>query len=323
MASFIAAGTAGATHGVQMIPFYTFYSMFGMQRTGDQVWQMGDMRGRGFLMAATAGRTTLNGEGLQHQDGHSLLLATAVPNLQSYEPTYAYELAIIVEDGLRRMYAENEDIFYYITLQNEPYDHLALPEDRAEEIRDGLLKGLYRLLDAPDLGAEAPRVRLLGSGSVMQEVLRARTLLAERFGVAAEVYSATSYQTLRREALQVRRTALFHPEEQPAIPHVTQILGGRGAADAGPVVAASDWVRLVMEQIAPFVPGGVYAMGTDGFGRSDTRPSLRRFFEVDAECITLAALYRLADDGQVHRALVGEALKILDVDPAKAHPLAE
>ena len=321
MASFLAAGTAGATHGVQMIPFYTFYSMFGLQRTGDQVWQFGDMRGRGFLMGATAGRTTLNGEGLQHEDGHSLLLATAVPNLLSYEPTYAYELAVIVEDGLRRMYEAGEDIFYYVTLQNEAYDHRALPEERTDEVREGILRGLYRLLEAPDLGDDAPRVRLLGSGSVMQEVLRARDLLAERFGVAAEVYSATSYQRLRSEAVQARRKGLFHPEAEHAPSHVARVLGGPEAEAAGPVVAASDWVRLVMEQIAPFVPGGVYAMGTDGYGRSDTRPALRRFFEVDAECITLAALHRLAQDGQVHRALVGEALKILDVDPAKADPL--
>ncbi len=321
MASFLAAGTAGATHGVQMIPFYTFYSMFGLQRTGDQVWQFGDMRGRGFLMGATAGRTTLNGEGLQHEDGHSLLLATAVPNLLAYEPTYAYELALIVEDGLRRMYADGEDIFYYITLQNEAYDHLPLPEEEAEAVRAGVLRGLYKLYDAPDLGADAPRVRLLGSGSLMQEVLKARNLLAERFGVAAEVYSATSYKRLRAEAVEARRHALFHPEAEPITPHVTQVLGGPRAQDAGPVIAASDWVRLVMEQIAPFVPGGLYSMGTDGYGRSDTRPALRRFFEVDAQCITLAALYRLAEQGMVHRALVAEALKILDVNPDKANPL--
>jgi pyruvate dehydrogenase E1 component len=321
MASFSAAGTSGATLGESMIPFYTFYSMFGMQRTGDQVWAFGDARGKGFLMAATAGRTTLNGEGLQHEDGHSQLLASTVPNLLAWDPAYAYELAVIVQDGLRRMYADGEDIFYYITIQNEGYEHPPIPE--AEGTREGILSGLYRIAEAPALkgkgkgGKAAARAQLLGSGSILIEVLRARDILAERFGVAADVWSAPSYTNLRREGMACRRWNMLHPEETPRVPYITRALEGA----PGPVIASSDWLSLVAEQVSPWVPGGLMALGTDGYGRSDTRPALRRFFEMDAEFVVLATLQRLAAEGAIEPKAVNAAIKELGIDPEKAEPM--
>jgi pyruvate dehydrogenase E1 component len=317
MASFTAAGTAYATHGVDMIPFFIFYSMFGFQRIGDLIWAFADMRGRGFLLGATSGRTTLNGEGLQHEDGHSHVLASTVPNLVAYDPAYAYEVAVILRDGLRRMYGEREDVFYYVTLCNENYEMPPLP-DGAEE---GILRGLYKLRPAPAAKdgdpAERPRVHLWGSGPLLNEALRAQGILADRFGVAADVWSATSYKELRREALAVERWNLLHPDEEPRVPYLTRALQG----ESGPVVAVSDYMKLVPDQVARWVPNGLYPLGTDGFGRSDTRKALRRFFEVDAETVALAALSRLALAGAIDRRKVVEAREALGIDAGKPDPL--
>jgi pyruvate dehydrogenase E1 component len=311
MSSFIAAGTAYATHSLPMIPFFIFYSMFGFQRIGDLIWAAGDMRTRGFLLGGTAGRTTLNGEGLQHQDGHSHLLASAVPNLLAYDPAYAYELATIVQNGIRRMFEIGEDVFYYITLYNENYPMPPMPEGSAE----GVLRGMYNLRAAA--GKAKLKVNLLGSGSLLREAVRAQELL-EKFGVAADVWSVTSYKELRRDALDADRANLLHPAERPRQSYVEQVL----AADKGGVfVAVSDYVRAVPEMIARWVPGDFHVLGTDGFGRSDSRPALRRFFEVDAECIALAALYRLARRGDIQSGQVQKALKEFNIDPNKANPM--
>ena len=285
MCSFTAAGTSYANHGLDTIPFFIYYSMFGFQRIGDLIWAFGDQRGRGFLLGATAGRTTLNGEGLQHEDGHSQILASVVPNLVTYDPAFAYELAVIVEDGLRRMYREREDVFFYVTLYNENYVQPAMPAGAA----DGILKGLYRFQASP-LGAGSPRVQLLGSGPLLREAVRAQELLGDRFGVAADVWSATSYKELRREALACERWNRLHPGAPPRIPYVTRVLAGV----EGPVVAVSDYLKLVPDQIARWIPQGLVPLGTDGYGRSETRGNLRRFFEIDAEHVALAALVELA-----------------------------
>jgi pyruvate dehydrogenase E1 component len=310
MASFTAAGTAYAAQGVNTIPFFFFYSMFGFQRIGDLIWQHADARGKGFLVGATAGRTTLAGEGLQHQDGHSHVLASVVPTVKAYDPAYAYELAVIVEDGIRRMYVDREDVFYYLTVMNEAWTHPPMPAG----IEEGILRGLYKLRAAPDPGA-GPRLHLFGSGAILREALRAQELLAAR-GVAADVWSVTSYTELRRDALAARRHAMLHPLEPPREAWLARAL----AAEPWPVVAASDYMKLVADQIAPFVPAGLRALGTDGFGRSDTRESLRRFFEVDAECICVAALHELAAGGALARERVAEAIRELGVDPEKPDP---
>ena len=312
MASFTAAGTAYATHGIDAIPFFIFYSMFGFQRIGDSIWAFADMRGRGFLLGATSGRTTLNGEGLQHEDGHSHLLAATVPNLVTYDPAFAFELALILRDGLRRMYAEREDVFYYVTLYNENYP---MPPQPAG-VEEGVLAGLYRFR-ASELPADRPRVQLLGSGAMMREALRAQELLAERFGVAADVWSATSYKELRREALACERWNLLHPGAERRIPYVTRCLDGA----PGPVVAVTDYLKLVPEQIARFVPADFHPLGTDGFGRSESRAELRRFFEVDAETIALTALSALAARGGIDPAVVARAVAELGIDPGKPDPL--
>jgi pyruvate dehydrogenase E1 component len=297
VASFAAASTSYATFGTPMIPMYIFYSMFGFQRTMDQIWAVADQRGRGFLLGATAGRTTLTGEGLQHDDGHSLLLASAVPTVLPYDPAFAYEMAVIVRDGLRRMYVEGEDIVYYITLYNENYRMPPAPED----VEDGVLRGLYRLRPAPE--PRAHRVQLLGSGPILRSALRAQEVLAERYDVAADVWSATSYTLLRREALDCERFNREHPEETPREPLV-----GRLLRDAeGPVIAASDWMKAVPDQIARWVPGRFHSLGTDGFGKSDTREALRRHFRIDAENIVAAALAQLAAVGRIPRRDVARA----------------
>ncbi|MCL4839400.1 MAG: pyruvate dehydrogenase (acetyl-transferring), homodimeric type, partial [Thermoanaerobaculia bacterium] len=311
MASFTAAGTAYATHGIDMIPFYIFYSMFGFQRIGDLVWAFGDLRGRGFLLGATAGRTTLNGEGLQHQDGHSQLLAAAMPNCVTYDPAYAYEVAAIVREGMRRMYQEREDVYYYLTLYNENY---AMPP-QPEGVEEGILAGLYRL-EASELDGGAPRVQLFGSGPLLEEARRARRLLGERFGIGADVWSATSYKELRREALACERWNRLHPDEEPRVPYVTRALAGA----RGPVIAVSDYLKLVPEQVARWVPGGLVPLGTDGFGRSESRAALRRHFEVDAESIALAAVAALARRGEVEPALARRVRDELGLDPGKADP---
>jgi len=312
MSSFIAAGTAYATHGLAMVPFFTFYSMFGFQRIGDLIWAAGDARARGFLLGCTAGRTTLNGEGLQHQDGHSHLLAATVPNVVAYDPAFAYEVAVIMQDGLRRLLQEQEVLLYYLTLYNEVYPMPAMP-DGAEE---GIRQGMYRL--ARRDGREANgRLQLLGSGPILREVLRAQELLAERFAVGSDVWSVTSYKELRRGALAAERWNLRHPEGPPRRSYLEQALEGV----EGPFVAASDYMRLVADQIARWVPDRMTVLGTDGYGRSDTRPALRRHFEVDAEHIAFAGLHALVQEGRLEPSAVRRAARDLAIDPDKGDPL--
>ena len=314
MASTIAAGTSYATHGEPMIPIYIFYSMFGFQRTGDQMWAMADQLGRGFLLGATAGRTTLNGEGLQHQDGHSLLLASTNPAVVAYDPAYSYEISFIVEDGLRRMYGETpEDVFYYLTVYNEPFPQPAMPD--LPQLREGVLRGMYRLQVAD---GDGPRAQLLSSGITVPHALDAAALLRDDWGVAADVWSVTSWNELRRDALACDEHSLLHPEEPPRTPYVTQAL----MDSTGPVVAVSDWMRAVPDQISRWVPGTWACLGTDGFGRSDTRAALRRHFHIDAESMVTAVLAELARRGDVAADLPAKAIEryaLLSerVDPAK------
>ncbi|WP_375067370.1 pyruvate dehydrogenase (acetyl-transferring), homodimeric type [Stenotrophomonas lactitubi] len=313
--SWIAAGTAYANHGLATIPFYIFYSMFGLQRVGDLAWAAADARTRGFLLGATSGRTTLMGEGLQHDDGHSHVLSSVIPSCVSYDPTYNFELAVIIHDGLRRMYVDQEDIYYYITLLNENYPHPALP-DGAEA---GILKGLYLLRPAAADTIARPRVQLMGSGSILREVLAAADLLQQDFGVASDVWSATSLTELRRDGLAVERWNLLHPADEPRVPYVQQCLQDH----AGPVVVATDYMKIVGDQIRPFISDRRFiALGTDGFGRSDTRESLRTFFEVDRHFIVLAALKALADDGHVERSLLQQAIDRYGIDTGKRDPAA-
>ncbi|HVL64518.1 MAG TPA: pyruvate dehydrogenase (acetyl-transferring), homodimeric type, partial [Actinomycetota bacterium] len=311
MGSFTAAGTSYATHGEQMIPFFIFYSMFGFQRIGDMIWSFADQRGRGFLLGATYGRTTLLGEGLQHQDGHSLLLASTNPVCLSYDPAWAYEVATLVRDGLRRMFEENEDVFYYLTLYNEAYPQPEMPDG----VEDGIIKGLYLYRAAPE--ERKHRAQLLGSGTILREVLRAQELLATNHDVAADVWSATSYQQLRVDGLEVERWNRLHPDRARRQPYVTEQLENRD----GPVVAASDSTKAVPDQIARWVPAPFVPLGTDGFGRSDHRAALRRHFEVDAEHIVVATLAALAEFGELKPEAVTEAVGRYDIDPDKASSL--
>ncbi len=316
MSSFVAAGTAYASHGVPMIPIFIYYSMFGFQRIGDLIWAACDCRAKGFLLGGTAGRTTLNGEGLQHQDGHSHLFAMAYPTVKAYDPAFVYETTVIMLDGMDRMYAKGEDWIYYITVYNENYEMPHMPAGCEE----GILKGMYRLKDVPATGkpvaANLPRVNLLGSGTILREVLRAADLLAEHWGVASTVWSVTSWKELRREAQECRRWSMLHPEAPPKVSYLEATLAGTD----GVYVAASDHVRAVAEQLDPWVPGGLFVLGTDGFGRSELRGRLRRHFEVDAECIAIGTLSRLAAAGAVGTHVVAEAIKRLGVDPAKVDP---
>jgi len=312
MSSFIAAGTAYATQGIPMVPFFIYYSMFGFQRIGDLIWAAADMRTRGFLLGGTAGRTTLNGEGLQHQDGHSHVLASTVPNVLAYDPAFAFELALIVQDGMYRMVERGEDVFYYITLYNENYVQLAMPEGAAE----GVLKGMYKLKPAA-LSSKLSTIHLLGSGPLLREALRAQDILAEHFGVAADVWSVTSYKELRRDALAVERWNLLHPTAEPKRCYLEHLL----ANEKGAFVAVSDYMKSVPEMIQRWVPGGLYVLGTDGFGRSETREALRRFFEVDAECVVVAALSQLARRGEIKPTVVQQAIQQLGVDPEKVDPV--
>ncbi len=317
MASFTAAGTAYANYGVDMIPFFIFYSMFGFQRVGDLAWAFGDQRGRGFLIGGTAGRTTLMGEGLQHQDGHSHVLASTVPNCITYDPAWAYEIAVIIQDGLRRMYRDREDVFYYITVGNENYPMPAMPKG----VEEGIIKGLYKFAEMPakpkGKRKARPKAHILGSGAILREALRAQQILAEKYEVAADVWSATSFNQLRREALEVERWNLLHPESKPRKPYLTQLL----EKEEGPVVAVSDYLKVMADQVAKWVPGGLFSLGTDGYGRSETREALRRFFEIDAEFITLAVLYQLAGRGELPMSVVAKAIKELGIDPEKANPM--
>jgi len=301
--SWIAAATSYANHGVTMVPFYIFYSMFGFQRVGDLAWAAGDSRARGFLIGATAGRTTLNGEGLQHEDGHSHLLASVVPNCRAYDPTYGYELAVIVRDGLRRMCEEQEDVFYYLTVMNEGYVQPSLPEGSEE----GILRGIYLLREG---SGDGPRVQLLGSGTILREVIAGADLLQADFSVASDVWSVTSFTELRRDGLDVERWNRLHPTAEQRLSYVETVLAGRG----GPFVASTDYMRAFADQIRPFVPGRYAVLGTDGFGRSDYRVKLRQFFEVDRYHVAIAALKALADEGVVAPAVVQDAIARYGVD---------
>ena len=312
MSSFMAAGSAYATHCINMIPFFVFYSMFGMQRIGDLVWAAGDMRCRGFLIGGTAGRTTLAGEGLQHQDGHSHVLASTVPNLMTYDPAYAYELAVIIQEGIRRMYEKQESVFYYITVTNENYPMPAMPDG----VREGILKGMYRLRasERQDLRL---RAHLFGSGAILNEALGAQRILEEQYGVAADVWSVTSYKELRRDALDVERWNLLHPKEGARVPYVTQCL----AREPGVFVAASDYMKVLPDSVSRWFPRPLASLGTDGFGRSDSRSALRDFFEVDSRFITFAALAALARESAIGLDVVDKAMKDLAIDPDRANPM--
>ncbi|SFL06812.1 pyruvate dehydrogenase E1 component [Nitrosomonas aestuarii] len=312
MSSWIAAATAYSTHGIQMIPFFIFYSMFGFQRVGDLIWAAGDMRCRGFLMGGTAGRTTLNGEGLQHEDGHSHVVASTIPNCISYDPTFAYELAVIIQDGLRRMYQDQQDVFYYITVMNENYPHPEMPKG----VEQHILKGMY-LYSEVGKRSKGPRVQLLGSGTILREVIAAAEILKKNYGVNADIWSVTSFTELRREALRVNRWNMLHPEKKAKTSHVEDCLQQR----TGPVIAATDYMKIYADQIREFVPGCYRVLGTDGFGRSDTRDKLRQFFEIDRYYITIAALKALADDEKIPKDKVTQAIKQFGIDPEKPDPV--
>jgi pyruvate dehydrogenase E1 component len=312
LCAWTAAGTSYANHGVNMVPFYVFYSMFGFQRVGDFVWAAGDMQSRGFLIGATAGRTTLAGEGLQHQDGHSLLLASTFPNCVAYDPAYAYELAVIMHDGLKRMVERQENVFYYITCMNENYRHPPMP-DGAEE---GILRGAYRVREG---GKGRIRVQLLGSGTILREALAAGRLLEEDFDIPADVWSVTSFNGLRREGLEVERWNRLHPGEEPRTSYVRDCFSG----SEGPFVAATDYMAAVPDQIRQWIPGHYVTLGTDGFGRSDGRDALRRHFEVERRQIVVAALDALAADGKIDRATVAKAIERYEIDPDKPDPVMD
>jgi len=311
ISSFIAAGTAYATHGINTIPFFIYYSMFGMQRVGDLVWAAGDSRTRGFLLGGTAGRTTLAGEGLQHQDGHSHLLSLAVPNLISYDPAFAYEIAVIIEEGIRRMYVKGDSVFYYITVMNEQYEMPPMPEG----VREGILKGMYLFKASQKKDAKA-RAQLLGSGAILPEVIKAAKTLEDQYGVGADVWSVTSYQELYREGHAVERWNRLHPEETPRVPYVTKCFEGT----EDPIVAASDYVKALPDAIDRWLPRPLTSLGTDGFGRSENRAALRDFFEVDCKHIVLATLTALARDGKLDVAVVKKALKDLNINTEKPNP---
>ena len=318
MSSWIAGATSYSTNNRIMIPFYIFYSMFGFQRIGDLAWAAGDMQARGFLLGATAGRTTLNGEGLQHQDGHSHLMSSTIPNCVSYDPTFAHEVAVIMQHGLKRMVENQENVWYYITLMNENYPQPGLKKGQ----EDGILKGMYRLREGPagsGTGKSIPRVQLLGSGTILREAIAAAEMLEKDWGVAGDVWSVTSFTELRRDGIDAERWNLLHPNDKPRKPYVTQELEN----SAGPVVATSDYMRLFADQIRAYIPRGrdYRVLGTDGFGRSDTRAKLREFFEVDRRYVTIAALRALADEGTVPASKVADAIKKYGIDTNKVNPV--
>ncbi len=312
MSSFIAAGTSYSTHGVPMIPFYIYYSMFGFQRVGDQMWLSGDIKAKGFLLGGTAGRTTLNGEGLQHQDGHSHLLASTIPTIQAYDPAFTYELAIIIQDGLKRMFQDGEEIFYYLTVGNENYEMPKMPSG----VEEGILKGMYKFKKGTTKkGLE--KIHLFGSGSLINAAVEAREILQKTYNVSVDVWSVTSYKRLRAEALAARRWNMLHPDKKPRLSYLESSL----AKETGTFVAVSDNMRIVSDQIYPWVPGGLFSLGTDGFGRSDTRANLRRFFEVDVESTVVGALYALYKRGGCEASVVSQAIKDLGIDPEKSYPI--
>jgi pyruvate dehydrogenase E1 component len=312
MASFIAAGSAYATHGINTIPFFIYYSMFGFQRIADFIWAAADMRTRGFLLGGTSGRTTLSGEGLQHQDGNSHVLALSVPNLRAYDPAFAYEMAVILQDGIRRMYRDEESIFYYITVMNEPYAMPAMPGD----VKDGILKGMYRFRASENKKSKL-RAQLFGSGAILREALQAQDILETKFGVAADVWSVTSYKALYADGNEVERLNRLHPGDKPRVPYLTECL-----ADApGVLVAASDYLKTLPNMVSKWMPRRLASLGTDGFGRSEGRASLRDFFEVDARFIALATLHELYTDGKIERSVVDKAIKELGINPEKSNPI--
>jgi pyruvate dehydrogenase E1 component len=310
MSSWIAAATSYSTHNLPMIPFYTFYSMFGFQRVGDLAWAAGDMRCRGFLLGATSGRTTLNGEGLQHADGHSHILSSTIPNCISYDPTYAYELAVIIHDGMRRMLKEQEDVFYYITLMNENYQHPGMPEGAQE----GILRGMYLLRDGGK--GKGARVQLLGSGTILREVIAAADLLLNDYGVISDVWSVPSFTELRRDGLEVERWNMLHPTSAQKRSYVETCLSDR----PGPAIAATDYMKAFADQIRPCIPKRYRVLGTDGYGRSDYRARLRSFFEVDRYYVAIAALKSLADEESIPASTVAAAIKKYGIDPEKPNP---
>jgi pyruvate dehydrogenase E1 component len=313
LSSFIAAGTAYATHGVNTIPFFIYYSMFGFQRVGDLIWAAADSRCRGFLLGGTAGRTTLAGEGLQHQDGNSLVYSLAYPNVLSYDPAYAYELAVIIQDGIRRMYGEQESVFYYLTVMNEAYEMAAMPD--APGVREGIVKGLYRMRHAAKPKGKL-RAQLVGSGAILPEVVKAQAILAEQFNVHADVWSATSYGQLYRDGHACERWNMLHPGEAPRVPYVAQAF----ADTQGPIVAASDYLKALPDLVDRWLPRPLVSLGTDGFGRSESRAALRQHFEVDARFVTVATLAALARDKQIEPKVVAQAIKDFDINPDKVDP---
>ncbi len=311
MSSFNAAGTSYSSHGVSMIPMFIYYSMFGFQRIGDLIWAAADMRAKGFLLGGTAGRTTLNGEGLQHQDGHSLVNAMAFPTVRAYDPAYNYEIAVILFEGMQRMYVDNETCIYYIMIENETYRMPEMPVG----CNEGILKGMYRVSEAKEKGKH--HVQLFGSGAILQSVLGAQKLLAEKYDISSDVWSVTSYTELRREAQECRRWNMLHPTEEPRVSYLEKQIEGL----EGPFIAASDYMRALPEQIAPWIPGGMFVLGTDGMGRSESREALRRHFEVDAQFVTLATLGQLAELGHFDNKFMAKVIKELDIDPDKISAL--
>ena len=314
MSSFIAAGTSYATHGVNMIPFFIFYSMFGFQRVGDLIWAAADQQAKGFMLGGTAGRTTLAGEGLQHQDGQSHLLAYPIPTLRAYDPAFAYELAVIIRDGIRRMYEENENAFYYLTVMNEPYRQPPMPSG----VEEGILKGIYKFAASAKSSSEK-KVNIFGSGTILNEALKAKAILEDQYDVPADVYSVTSYKELYSDALETERWNLLNPDGERRVPYVGQVLDN----EKGVFVAASDYVKALPASISKWVPGGIEFLGTDGFGRSDSREALRDFFEVDARYIVLAGLNALSKEGTLESSLVKKAISDLEIDPGKKNPLVD
>jgi pyruvate dehydrogenase E1 component len=312
MASWMAAATSYSTSNVPMVPFYIFYSMFGFQRVGDLAWAAGDERCRGFLLGGTSGRTTLNGEGLQHEDGHSHVLSATVPNCISYDPTFGYEVAVIIQHGLQRMLADQEDVFFYLTLLNENYEHPAMPAG----IDEGIIKGMYLFKSAPE-NTSGHKVQLMGSGAILREAIAAADLLRNDWGIESDIWSVTSFTELAREAYDVERWNLLHPDEAPRTPYVTRKITERGD---GPVIASTDYMKLYANQIRPSVPNRYSVLGTDGFGRSDYRSTLRSFFEIDRHFIAIAALRALADENKIPSIKVAEAIRKYGIDPEKPNP---
>jgi pyruvate dehydrogenase E1 component len=312
MSSWIAAATSYSNHSVPLIPFYIYYSMFGFQRIGDLAWAAGDSQARGFMLGATAGRTSLNGEGLQHQDGHSHVLANTIPNCRTYDPTYSYELAVIIQDGIKRMYHDKENCFYYITLMNENYTHPDMPEG----VVDGIIKGIYLL--EKGTGKSKNRVQLMGAGTILREVRFAAEILRKEFDVEADVWSVTSVNELTRDGQRATRWNMLNPTSKPRTPYLTQILEGK----EGPFIISTDHLKTYSEQLRAYIPGDYTVLGTEGFGRSDTRTKLRHFFEVNRYFVVIAALKSLADQGKIKTDVVAKAIKKFGIDPDKADPMS-